>query len=125
MDVEAATRAESETCADASALSPVGVIPLVVAAGLASSLAACGGCQFNIEALVSGPVNNVRNALTGATVLSNNEGLFPYTLPGDAGVGNYNGMTLNLGAHTVKATPFLPVTFAAGTPLTVTFTVVP
>ena len=93
--------------------------------GTIVSLGACGGCQFNIEALVSGPVNNVRNALSGATVLSNNEGLFPFTLPGDAGVGNYNGMTLNLGAHTVKATPFLPVTFAAGTPLTVTFTVVP
>jgi hypothetical protein len=62
--------------------------------------------------------------LTGATVLSNNEGLAPYTLPGDAGVGNYNGMILNQGAHTITATPFTP-TGTAGTPLTVTFTVVP
>ena len=84
--------------------------------------AACGNCQFNIVALVWGSANNVRIALTGATSRSNNEGLAPYTLPGDNGVGNYNGMILNQGAHTITATPYTS-TGASGTPMTITFTV--
>ena len=74
-------------------------------------------------ALVSGSANNVRIALTGATTLSNNEGAAPYTLPGDAGVGNYNGMTLNQGVHTLTATPYTSGGTIAGTPMTITFAV--
>ena len=92
--------------------------------GTLVNLAACNNCQFNIEALVSGTgFNNVRLVLTGATVLSNNEGSFPYTMPGDSGVGSYNGMVLNQGAHTLTATPRTNTGATIGIPLTITFTV--
>jgi hypothetical protein len=96
--------------------------------GATISLAACGGCQFNIEALLvplGPPVNNVRMVLTGATGHTRNEGLAPYTLPGDQGAGVYNGITLNQGAHSLTATPRNSAGAPIGTPLTVTFTVVP
>ena len=85
--------------------------------------AACGNCQFNIVALVSGSASNVRISLNGATVRANNEGAAPYTLPGDGGVGNYNGMILNQGVHTLTATPYTSSGTVAGTPMTITFTV--
>jgi hypothetical protein len=63
--------------------------------------------------------------LTGATLHSRNEGIAPYTLPGDGGVGVYFGITLNDGAHSLTATPRNAAGASIGTPLTVTFTVVP
>ena len=95
--------------------------------GLTISLAACGAnCRFNMEALIVGTAgtafNNVRLTLDG---VGNNESAAPYTKPGDAGVGNYNPMVLNLGAHTLTATPRTNTGATIGTPLTVTFTVVP
>ncbi|MEK7328533.1 MAG: Ig-like domain-containing protein, partial [Chloroflexota bacterium] len=90
--------------------------------GTIVSPTACNNCQFNIEAVVSGTASNVRFALTGATSRTNNESQAPYTLPGDNGPGNYNAMTLNLGAHNVTATPFIS-TGVSGVPLTVSFTV--
>jgi hypothetical protein len=98
--------------------------------GLTISLAACGAnCRFNMEALLVGTAgtafNNARLVLSGATAHANNEGGFPYTKPGDGGVGNYNPMVLNLGAHTLTATPRTNTGATIGTPLTVTFTVVP
>ena len=101
----------------------------VLTNGTIVSLAACGGCQFNMEALIVGTAgtafNNVRLVLSGATAHANNEGAFPYTKPGDGGVGVYNGMVLNQGAHTITATPRSAAGATVGTPLTVTFTVVP
>jgi hypothetical protein len=94
--------------------------------GATISLAACGGCGFNIEATASGTgINNVRFVLTGATALTRNEGTAPYTLPGDGGVGFYNAMVLNQGTHSLTATPRNAAGTPIGTPLTVTFTVVP
>ena len=79
-----------------------------------------------MEALISGTgFNNVRLVLTGPTAHANNEGSFPYTKPGDGGVGVYNGMVLNQGAHSLTATPRDAAGTPVGTPLTVTFTVVP
>jgi hypothetical protein len=101
----------------------------VLTNGTIVSRGACGGCTFNMEALVSGTgFNNVRLVLTrpDATTHANNEGAFPFTKPGDGGVGNYNGLALPLdGTYTLFATPRLANGTPTGTPLTVTFTVTP
>jgi hypothetical protein len=92
--------------------------------GSVVSRAACGNCQFNIQALVvPGPgLNNVRLVLTGATTNANTESVAPYSMPGDSGT-NFNPMVLNLGVHTITATPRNNANQPVGTPLSVTFTV--
>ena len=83
---------------------------------------------FNIEAVVSegnNRVGSVRFALDG----NNNyrtENVVPYAFCGDAGGNFYNCRVLALGTHTVTATPFAGRggSGAAGSPFSVTFTIV-
>ena len=105
----------------------------VLTNGTSVSRAACSGCTFNMEALIVGTAgtafNNVRLVLTGPagfTTHNNNEGAFPFTKPGDNGVGNYNGLALPIdGSYTLTATPRTNTGATIGTPLSVTFTVTP
>ena len=60
-------------------------------------------------------------SLSGATSASQTEGAAPYALWGDQG-GNYNTGSLNVGAHSLTATP--TVSGITGTSLTIVFTVV-
>jgi hypothetical protein len=101
--------------------------------GTSVSRSACSGCTFNMEALIVGTAgtafNNIRLVLTGPagfTAHANNESSFPYTKPGDGGVGVYNGMALAVnGTYSLTATPRTSTGATIGTPLTVTFTVTP
>ncbi|NOS79331.1 MAG: hypothetical protein HOP35_15445 [Nitrospira sp.] len=88
----------------------------------------CGDCQVNVEATVSSPapgaVRSVVLTLSGATNRTRTDNTNPYTMPGNNG-GDFAGMTLNPGPHTLTATPFsgLNGTGTPGIPLTVNFTV--
>ncbi len=105
---------------------PIIVQPLVNGADLNLS-ALCGGCQVNFQAVTSPATitgGSVRLVLTGATAQARNDNTNPYTLPANPG-GNYAGITLNPGSHTLTATPYsgTNATGTPGTPLTITFTV--
>jgi hypothetical protein len=88
----------------------------------------CGGiiCQVNIEAVTSTAtsIESVTLALSGVTTASRTDNSSPYTVPNDP-LGNFAGITLNSGLHTLTATPYTgnDAGGTAGTSLTMTFTV--
>jgi hypothetical protein len=102
---------------------PAGVPILNITDGLIINLALLPSTAFSIEAIPS-------PAIVGSVMLSHNghtvtENVVPYTLGGDVD-GLHNSANLTLGSHTLKATPFSGPNLSghAGTPRTITFTVV-
>jgi hypothetical protein len=81
----------------------------------------CGGCQVNVQAVVTlpGSIQSVKLELSGATTQTTTDNNGPYRIPANG------GMTLNPGPHTLTATPYSGNNAggAAGIPLTVNFTV--
>ncbi|WP_265991489.1 putative Ig domain-containing protein [Larkinella insperata] len=82
--------------------------------------------SLNIRANTNpSPVGSVRMVLSGKQSRTQTETGFPYALFGDNN-GNYNGWTPAVGNYTLTVTPYTGAgaTGAAGTPLTVSFSVV-
>ncbi|THJ25409.1 MAG: hypothetical protein CAF45_000935 [Nitrospira sp. CG24E] len=92
-------------------------------------LVLCGNnCPVNIEAVTipsPAPFQSIVLTLSGATSLTRSDNTNPYTMPGNNG-GDYLGVALNPGAHTLTATPYSGPngTGIARIPLTISFTVV-
>jgi hypothetical protein len=94
--------------------------------GATLNLATLPTKNLNVRAnTVPTPVGSVVFALTGAQTRNQTEATPPYALFGDTG-GDYAPWTPALGSYTLKATPFSGSggTGTAGTPLTITFTVI-
>ena len=81
--------------------------------------------NLNVRANVSGsPIGSVRFAYDGNSAFRT-ENTAPYALAGDTS-GDFNAWTPSVGSHSLSATPYSSTgaTGTAGTPLTITFTVV-
>src|SRR5690606_15301462 len=98
--------------------------------GATISLASLPSTKLNIRANTSpSPVGSVRFELSGTQSRTYTDSAVPYALHGDDNKGNYYFGNWNppaLGTYTLKATPYSGAkeTGTAGTPLTITFTVV-
>ena len=62
------------------------------------------GIRVNIKS--GEQVGSVRLQLSGAKSIDHTEGIFPYSLYGDGGVGNLNGANLPVGSYTLTATAY-------------------
>ncbi|MEM1128723.1 MAG: DUF5060 domain-containing protein [Bacteroidota bacterium] len=95
-----------------------------LADGAVLDLAALPTLNLNVRANVTGTPGSVRFGYDG-NANYRTENVAPYALEGDTN-GNYRAWTPALGTHTLTATPFAQARGrgAAGTPLTIGFTVV-
>ena len=107
-----------------NALTDLDIQPLP--SGSTLNLAALPTRSLNVRANTSpATVGSVTFALSGAATRAHTESVVPYALFSDTN-GDYNPWTPPLGSYTLLATPYTggSGTGAAGTPLTITFTVI-